>query len=202
MEWLDDWLEEFQSTLLMRGATGEPPPTWSPYLISIHAPHARSDCTAPPNPCPTGYFNPRSSCEERLPHHDLTPMIFIFQSTLLMRGATGTKTTDMIESKFQSTLLMRGATTAARCRTTTSRYFNPRSSCEERRRRPVDAWHADISIHAPHARSDDFSKSWEPGGKFQSTLLMRGATCHPFVKLAGIPYFNPRSSCEERLCQF
>ena len=35
--------------------------------------------------------------------------------------------------------------------------------------------------------------------KFQSTLLMRGATCssHSFRRVSS--YFNPRSSCEERL---
>ena len=56
-------------------------------------------------------------------------------------------------------------------------YFNPRSSCEERLA-SVRQDYADlqISIHAPHARSDGF------------------AACHG-VKLE---YFNPRSSCEER----
>ena len=57
----------------------------------------------------------------------------------------------------------------------------------------------DISIHAPHARSDivdarvDIVKS-----RFQSTLLMRGAT-NTFAMVGAIVMdFNPRSSCEER----
>ena len=59
-----------------------------------------------------------------------------------------------------------------------SSYFNPRSSCEERRqhlRRDVEC--RAISIHAPHARSDD-------------------RPCRQRWRLA---HFNPRSSCEERL---
>ena len=56
-------------------------------------------------------------------------------------------------------------------------YFNPRSSCEERRDVVIITLaHAAISIHAPHARSDEIALS-------------------VFALLA---YFNPRSSCEER----
>ena len=103
----------------------------------------------------------------------------VFQSTLLMRGATERQKRRAEEArKFQSTLLMRGAT-ARQCREDQrqrkisihapharsdltdyragqrSLYFNPRSSCEERpelRRNKVLS--LDISIHAPHARSD------------------------------------------------
>ena len=56
---------------------------------------------------------------------------------------------------FQSTLLMRGATSMRSIRPEPNLYFNPRSSCEERRqhlRRDVEC--RAISIHAPHARSD------------------------------------------------
>ena len=57
-----------------------------------------------------------------------------FQSTLLMRGATSTYPPLCVRlKKFQSTLLMRGATDA---------YGKG------------PGWYA-ISIHAPHARSDD-----------------------------------------------
>ena len=146
--------------------------------ISIHAPHARSDDKDGP------------------------------------RGAA--------VPSFQSTLLMRGATTMARAGTKPTCNFNPRSSCEERRRRRrgarhltlisihapharsdveyglIGKWYAisihapharsdvplrsmiftsRISIHAPHARSDFLSVGWEGLMiKFQSTLLMRGAT--------------------------
>ena len=55
--------------------------------------------------------------------------------------------------------------------------FNPRSSCEER---PAEA--ADIAGTM----------------KFQSTLLMRGAT-YGYGGDESVEDFNPRSSCEERL---
>ena len=192
---------QFQSTLLMRGATPcvsshlrlcshfnprssceERLPvsavTFGSALISIHAPHARSDLSATINSRRRLNFNPRSSCEERRKQ----------------AGKYG---------RFS--------------------HFNPRSSCEERRAlsaqfRPaakisIHAPHARsdnhrgagqalarrISIHAPHARSDTRMGAQGRGNKisihapharsdpflpvrcrrafrFQSTLLMRGAT--------------------------
>ena len=79
------------------------------------------------------YFNPRSSCEER-------PVFFV-----------GWECCNML---FQSTLLMRGATRQVKLMPRYPRHFNPRSSCEERRRRFLVFVQLDISIHAPHARSD------------------------------------------------
>ena len=79
----------FQSTLLMRGATGMALPCLHVgRYISIHAPHARSDTTPIFTTMHKAYFNPRSSCEER---HDVDAIgadVIEFQSTLLMRGAT------------------------------------------------------------------------------------------------------------------
>lgn len=40
------------------------------------------------------------------------------------------------------------------------------------------------------------------GLKFQSTLLMRGATVVMLCSSTAKCHFNPRSSCEERLCHF
>ena len=102
----------------------------------------------------------------------------VFQSTLLMRGATIEADNMSIDKQFQSTLLMRGATKkgedvpychlisihapharsdkiAAAFGVQPNYYFNPRSSCEERPRM-MQIWinDTDISIHAPHARSD------------------------------------------------
>ncbi len=58
-----------------------------------------------------------------------------------------------------------------------------------------------ISIHAPHARSDALSAVHRSRPiEFQSTLLMRGATQALGARSAERRYFNPRSSCEERLC--
>ena len=125
--------------------------------ISIHAPHARSDSFFVVAITPNTHFNPRSSCEERLSSKQSAKFKhMIFQSTLLMRGATLNNGANAgLSYLFQSTLLMRGATTRHPTRGS-SRYFNPRSSCEERRtRRRV------IGI---------------PNWTFQSTLLMRGAT--------------------------
>ena len=171
----------FQSTLLMRGATRRMGPVHSDHHISIHAPHARSDLAAARAGTPMLYFNPRSSCEER-------------------------------------------RVTRTRTRQTTT-HFNPRSSCEERLaiRFTTTSSHT-ISIHAPHARSDQLNTAYDAFVKqFQSTLLMRGATCNlrcfgiclrfisihapharsdvmtSFASLCSKYYFNPRSSCEERL---
>ena len=57
-----------------------------------------------------------------------------------------------------------------------------------------------ISIHAPHARSDKRPAfGWLQDLQFQSTLLMRGATFGLFTGFFVLLNFNPRSSCEERL---
>ena len=103
----------FQSTLLMRGATDGLREVESRVLISIHAPHARSDIMR------AGFSRMRS----------------IFQSTLLMRGATALDKIQFYLDQFQSTLLMRGATGSAACHGVKLEYFNPRSSCEERQSR-------------------------------------------------------------------
>ena len=171
-------LDKFQSTLLMRGATCNPIWIIICYTISIHAPHARSDRPSRQSVDDTYDFNPRSSCEERraitlhpmpssrisihAPHarSDCTVIplgfVWVFQSTLLMRGATESSATNATTGLFQSTLLMRGATCLC--------FHAISSSC--------------ISIHAPHARSDPMYcvHQCQMGQTFQSTLLMRGAT--------------------------
>ena len=128
------------------------------------------------------YFNPRSSCEERPESSHALSMWDGFQSTLLMRGATiARKTGKTYNTLFQSTLLMRGATA---------------DSLQECAllRISIHAPHArsdfvlcgnghtiEISIHAPHARSDLLN--WQ-------------------LPITSLWHFNPRSSCEERLCYF
>ena len=100
----------FQSTLLMRGATGVDRLRFRvSNLISIHAPHARSDVF----------------------RSHRTTMTTTFQSTLLMRGATLRLAGPPKQATFQSTLLMRGATWKKYAWYLLS-HFNPRSSCEER----------------------------------------------------------------------
>ena len=149
-------LSQFQSTLLMRGATIVFGRAALRLVISIHAPHARSDSSK-------GEIDMAITISIHAPHarSDFTVGsgggdIAIFQSTLLMRGATRP----------------RSRTSATPC------YFNPRSSCEERRalsNRPRAP--GQISIHAPHARSD---------------------TVPALPTALRSSYFNPRSSCEER----
>ena len=193
-------LRAFQSTLLMRGATARLPYSYQAFRISIHAPHARSD-VLPDHRWPRrAYFNPRSSCEERPTKSQLSGLKGIFQSTLLMRGATLTVPMTIaptIDFNPRSSCEERRTASAS---TRSRADFNPRSSCEERRG-VISLKTADrifqstllmrgatgrqgrrrrqyyISIHAPHARSDQFHPL--PGHcctGFQSTLLMRGAT--------------------------
>ena len=169
---------KFQSTLLMRGATQcagvlglygnisiHAPHARSDgniiddqdgnLMISIHAPHARSDAGPDLRPEYSGYFNPRSSCEERHPLdgiflwrqdfnprssceerpkiHDVTDAYYTdFNPRSSCEERLFTKNICYSFATFQSTLLMRGATTIRRERVI-----------------PVG-----ISIHAPHARSD------------------------------------------------
>ena len=179
----------FQSTLLMRGAT-------------------RAQCGGG---CKGLYFNPRSSCEERLYLDYIISCRDRFQSTLLMRGATrachGGKTFDRISihapharsdqqstssarrcKPFQSTLLMRGATLPQ------PPYYDdndisihaPHARSDLREnvcRRKAEP----ISIHAPHARSDLTAATGKlDEHEFQSTLLMRGATIARCLNLLDI----------------
>ena len=58
-------LLRFQSTLLIRGATLDGKARFRVAVISIHAPHTRSDIYRSQNPRHIPYFNPRSSYEER-----------------------------------------------------------------------------------------------------------------------------------------
>ena len=149
----------FQSTLLMRGATLKAGENDDGDCISIHAPHARSDGQK----FELGYFDTIISIHA--PHarsdtgRELHAIVTgVFQSTLLMRGATHSSFNAVLIAKFQSTLLMRGATFQASRRSQRIADFNPRSSCEERRPR---------------------ASSQTSGLRFQSTLLMRGATWSP-----------------------
>ena len=146
---------QFQSTLLMRGATDDI--SAKELEVVFQSTLLMRGATASSGWCVAGNdFNPRSSCEER---HGLRCACVIERDI------------------FQSTLLMRGATEHVSVSLYNESNFNPRSSCEERHELQGLANAFDmISIHAPHARSDDFAK----------------AVFLPVV------YFNPRSSCEER----
>ena len=103
----------------------------------------------------------------------------LFQSTLPVRGATGSSSAATVSAGvFQSTLPVRGATRQPLKYFDCTTDFNPRSPCGERpsvggvRLRPRK-----ISIHAPRAGSDTVTGD--------TTL--------------GVMHFNPRSPCGERL---
>ena len=161
----------------MRGATQ--PAIWchGPYHISIHAPHAGSDANDNIIQAGTYDFNPRSPCGERPTSNYKRLATGRFQSTLPMRGATSNPRFDWHAWVFQSTLPMRGATPGYRRQTRPGCDFNPRSPCGERHGNDVLLTVRDISIHAPHAGSDQGHTDlvgWVI--VFQSTLPMRGAT--------------------------
>ena len=126
-------------------------------------------------------------------------VLFSFQSTLPLRGATGQAYILPYGNKFQSTLPLRGATRNGRGCIRFLFYFNPHSPCGERR---------------PGERPDGRRR------EFQSTLPLRGATRHlqlgrerrqisihtplagsdtpPCVLSAAVIDFNPHSPCGER----
>ena len=81
-------MNKFQSTLPMRGATGRARMTADRRVISIHAPHAGSDCGG-------RKMRRRDDISIHAPHagSDLAALVDsapdqLFQSTLPMRGAT------------------------------------------------------------------------------------------------------------------
>ena len=100
----------FQSTRLLRGATGNGDDNvlelvisiHAPLarrdeaaqrehvvdLISIHAPLARRDIAGPEAAGNVAYFNPRASCEARPSVRTYYAKMAAFQSTRLLRGAT------------------------------------------------------------------------------------------------------------------
>ena len=146
--------------------------------ISIHAPHARSDYCNPAPHILGDDFNPRSSCEERRASPPTTSRIWDFNPRSSCEERRASAGPDR-----------------RRCND-----FNPRSSCEERQFELTMALPTLlISIHAPHARSDSVTRfDFATTARFQSTLLMRGATIHRSSGSRTVSYFNPRSSCEER----
>ena len=174
--------------------------TQARFSISIHAPHARSDLVQDPPIYTQTDFNPRSSCEERPARRHLDiDLLTSFQSTLLMRGATFFDVVQNVISGFQSTLLMRGATQDERHRAHYQGHFNPRSSCEERPKRPP---HRGAAYHfnprssceerpPPRVSSASGSSDFNPRSSCEERhRRRRGAACRR--------HFNPRSSCEER----
>ena len=168
----------------MRGATSRKKGSTQHYRkISIHAPHARSDCKVRPTDAIHRHFNPRSSCEERLCRSSHTcPSRRISIHAPHARSDYRMALALFSISQFQSTLLMRGATLPPAVQL--ERYL--------------------ISIHAPHARSDTLNGVGAISEvKFQSTLLMRGATCDDGFRdvFAAISIHAPHARSDRRTGQ-
>ncbi len=102
---------EFQSTLPMRGATGNSANTTSWMRFQSTLP-MRGATRRRGRSCAQGsHFNPRSPCGERRGFWTVSACRPAFQSTLPMRGATLiTEHRRPCPPGFQSTLPMRGAT--------------------------------------------------------------------------------------------
>ena len=131
------------------------------------------DWPAPPH----SHFNPRSSCEERLEGSLWLVELVLFQSTLLMRGATYALTVQApgeqisihaphARSDLQREVVLRVKLVIS--------IHAPHARSDGLSR--LGAHRRRISIHAPHARSDIKRETGLELDKFQSTLLMRGAT--------------------------
>ena len=145
-------------------------------------------------------FNPRSPCGERRQAPGRCRYMRVFQSTLPVRGATGT-----YNAQYNRFFISIHA---------------PRAGSDRLGRYPEDAA-IEISIHAPRAGSDHdhlcvgaeyvgFQSTLPVRGathaamslyhliKFQSTLPVRGATGSDASSATSLANFNPRSPCGER----
>ena len=216
-------LVRFQSTLLMRGATSAI--MHQNFLIDYFNP--RSSCEerlkVRLTPERMMYFNPRSSCEERLCYGLFGGhLVYYFnpRSSCEERRDPASKYAWPAQhfnprSSCEERPLWvirhsryRHFNPRSSCeerplwvaRQECSRHFNPRSSCEERRlAHRVVRCDCRISIHAPHARSDDIQG---PTSRRRRYFNPRSSCEERRGQGKGLPghsgHFNPRSSCEER----
>ena len=139
----------------MRGATQFENRLEYVETVSIHAPHARCDLRLFYGLGNNGSFNPRTSCEVRQHFKESQIISQSFQSTHLMRGATGSHLEKPNRFQFQSTHLMRGATCLL------SVWLHPYRFQSTHLMRGATAMtnfldlQKLVSIHAPHARCDE-----------------------------------------------
>ena len=174
---------KFQSTLLMRGATFLYQSSTAAIKISIHAPHARSDgskvalLAAPLISIHAPHARSDSNQVEYVLRYEFQSTLLMrgatvkdadadgsarkFQSTLLMRGATSIILGEPVEvMRFQSTLLMRGATCGEKFIYASANQFQStllmRGATMHLPESLIDV--LQISIHAPHARSDSTTR--------------------------------------------
>ena len=146
--------------------------------ISIHAPHARSDRSELPLRTMHRHFNPRSSCEER---RQVLCRAAVPVQYFNPRSPCGERLCFCVTPRrfdlFQSTLPMRGATERILRGPCLCRRFNPRSPCGERPMRP--RYHLQPCCFNPRSSCEErhtHKYCSKACSRFQSTLLMRGAT--------------------------
>ena len=152
---------KFQSTLLMRGATFLYQSSTAAIKISIHAPHARSDSNQVEYVLRYEFQSTLLMRGATVKDADADGSARKFQSTLLMRGATSIILGEPVEvMRFQSTLLMRGATCGEKFIYASANQFQStllmRGATMHLPESLIDV--LQISIHAPHARSDSTTR--------------------------------------------
>ena len=147
----------FQSTLLIRGATGKPYIHSIMYLISIHAPHTRSDLApqnAPPVSPVISIHAPHTRSDGCHGLHGGNREISIHAPHT--RSDVPNRTTHTLTYSISIHAPHTRSDDRLRHHKSPSRYFNPRSSYEERPQQPARiSRDLQISIHAPHTRSDN-----------------------------------------------
>ena len=150
---------------------------------------------------PLLHFNPRSPCGERLGTISARDVAAVISIHAPRAGSDAAVAMDgSVIFIFQSTLPVRGATGRTEKYCQLGRHFNPRSPCGERLDTGAAAFIDDgISIHAPRAGSDDKNATYGVTyQQFQSTLPVRGATRRYSARRRCTLHFNPRSPCGER----
>ena len=144
-------------------------------------------------------FNPRSPCGERPAPELRCTIVWIFQSTLPVWGAT--HVLQCLGYCFRISIhAPRVGSDQAHNRISTPRFhFNPRSPCGER---PVPVQRLSACLYfnprSPCGERPIRNRHEYLTNKFQSTLPVWGATCYAISDGRNPLYFNPRSPCGER----
>ena len=150
----------FQSTLPLRGATGNHCDNGNRLMISIHAPLTGSDPLGPCGPTCSFYFNPRSPYGERRYRVCKGSRASKFQSTLPLRGATSTIWVFPLILSISIHAPLTGSDRLRLASWYHPENFNPRSPYGERLGFGGRAGNTKmISIHAPLTGSDHAAAS-------------------------------------------
>ncbi len=131
------WMKSFQSAPLLRGATEMILARYSNMVVSIRAPLARGDLLPTVPPVVSGCFNPRPSCEGRQTLQSGSLHASQFQSAPLLRGATEGEEHGAVLFVVSIRAPLARGDPPQRLMRSLSICFNPRPSCEGRRRLTV-----------------------------------------------------------------